>query len=294
MPPLADAEARGGGGYCTISEFRSGALPPRAVRTVETLSATFGPILAGVLGDFGAAHQFERRLAIPAAGVETRVIERRPARVAHRIGHPQRRLGCRGGGEFDPDFELARRFLRLVVFQPRDFAVEFALLALGIADRAVGGRDFLTNRCKSGAPFGDRTRLALVANSGRRGFRKTFGEFAPRSGGIDRALQIDALIFQCLDALVEFGQIDRRRGARRIGVDRADGELGARLALDPQRGRIQRQRKILQNGRIVAGGKIERDDAGDAGAIGIDSDGIDRRSGIQIRRPDGPRQTPQP
>ena len=33
--------ARGGGGYCTISEFRSGALPPRAVRTVETLSATF-------------------------------------------------------------------------------------------------------------------------------------------------------------------------------------------------------------------------------------------------------------
>ena len=40
-PPLADAGARGGGGgYCTISEFRSGALPPRAVRTVETLSAT--------------------------------------------------------------------------------------------------------------------------------------------------------------------------------------------------------------------------------------------------------------
>src|SRR5439155_23648702 len=37
---LTEAAARGGGGYCTISEFKSGAWPPRAVRTVETASAT--------------------------------------------------------------------------------------------------------------------------------------------------------------------------------------------------------------------------------------------------------------
>ena len=51
------------------------------------------PVLAGGLGNLGAAHQFERRLAVLGAGVETGVVERRPARVAHRIGHPQRRLG---------------------------------------------------------------------------------------------------------------------------------------------------------------------------------------------------------
>jgi hypothetical protein len=56
------------------------------------------------------------------------------------------------------------------------------------------------------------------------------------------------------DALVEFGQVGRRRRARRLCVDRADRELHARLPLDTQRGRIERQGKILQNGRIVAGG----------------------------------------
>ena len=145
--------------------------------------------------------------------------------------------------------------------------------------------DFLGDRGKGRAPFGDRTRLALVAESGRRGFGKALGEFAPRGGGIDRALQIGALVLQRLDALVEFGQIDRRRRARRPGIDRADGEFCARLALDPQRGRIERQRKILENSGIVAGRKIERDDARDAGAIGIDGDGIDRRGGVEIGRP---------
>ncbi len=283
--PLTDATGRGSCGYCTISEFRSGALPPRAVRTVETRERDIRPVLAGVLRDLGAAHQFERGLAVFRAGVEAGVVERRPARVAHRIGHPQRRLGRGGRREFDPDFQLARRLLRPVLFEPRDFAVEFALLALGVADRGVGAGDFLADRGKGRAPFGDRPRLALVADSGRRRLRKSLGEFAPRGGRIDRALQVGALVLQRLDALVEFGQIDRRRRARRFGVDRADGELGARLALDPQRGRIERQRKILEHGRIVAGGKIERDDARDAGAVGIDGDGIDRRTGVDIGRP---------
>ena len=243
------------------------------------------PVLAGVLRDFGAAHQFERGLAVLGAGVETGVVERRPARVAHRIGHAQRRFGRGGGREFDPDFQPARRLLRPVLFETRDFAVEFALLALGIADGGVGAGDFLADRGKGRAPFGDRPRLALVADSGRRRIRKSLGEFAPRGRRIDRALQIGALVLQRLDALVEFGQVDRRRRARRFCVDRADREFRARLALDPQRGRIQRQRKILENGRILAGRQIERDDPRDAGAIGIDGDGIDRRTGGHVRRP---------
>ena len=116
---------------------------------------------------------------------------------------------------------------------------------------ATSSRD----RGKGRAPFGDRPRLALLADSGRRRFGKALGEFAPRGGGIDRALQIGALVLQRLDALVEFGQIDRRRRARRPCVDRADGEFRARLALDPQRGRIERQRKILENGELSPAGR---------------------------------------
>ena len=85
--------------------------------------------------------------------------------------------------------------------------------------------------------------------------------------------------------LSSLGQIDRRRRARRLGVDGADGELCPRLALDPQRGRIQRQREIFRHQGVVAGRKVERDHARDAGAIGIDGDGIDGRGGLDIGRP---------
>jgi hypothetical protein len=181
------------------------------------------PIFAGVLRDFGTAHQFERGLAIFRAGVEACVVERHPACVAHGIGHPQRRLGRSGRCEFDLDFQLARRLLRPVLFETRDFAIEFALLAFGVADGGVGAGDFLADRGKGRAPFGDRPRLALVADPYRSNIRKSLGEFTPGGGGIDCALQIDALVLQRLDALVEFGQIDWRGGARRFCVDRADG-----------------------------------------------------------------------
>ena len=83
--------------------------------------------------------------------------------------------------------------MRPVLFQTRDFAVEFALLALGVADGSVSTGDFLADRGKGRAPFGNRPRLAFVADPGGRSIRKTLGEFAPRGSGIDRALQIDAL-----------------------------------------------------------------------------------------------------
>ena len=78
--------------------------------------------------------------------------------------------------------------MRPVLFKTRDFAVEFALLAFGIADGGVGAGDFLADRGKGRAPFGDRPRLTLLAYPGRSGIRKTLGEFAPRGRRIDRAL----------------------------------------------------------------------------------------------------------
>ena len=125
--------------------------------------------------------------------------------------------------------------MRPVLFETRDFAVEFALLAFGIADGRVGAGDFLADRGKGRAPFGNRPRFTLVADSGRRRLRKSLGEFAPGGRRIDRALQIDPLVLQRLDALVELGQVDRRRRARRVCVDRTDREFCTRLALDPER-----------------------------------------------------------
>ena len=193
------------------------------------------PVLARALRDLGTTHQFERRLALLAAGVEPRIVERRPARIAHGIGHPQCRPGRRGGGEIDADLDLVRRLARPVLLEPRDLTVDVALNALGVADRRVGGRDFLGDGREGGAPFGDRTRFPLVAEAGGRGVREALGEGTPRVGRGDRALQVGAFVLERLDAPVEFGQVDRRRRVRQPRVDGADGEFGAGLTLDPQR-----------------------------------------------------------
>src|SRR5205807_7542123 len=117
-------------------------------------------------------------------------------------------------------------------------------------------------------------RLALLAKAGGRGFGKALREFAPRGRPVDRALQVGTLVLQRLDALVKFGEIDRRRRTRRPCIDGADGELGARLTLDAEGGWVERERKILGDQRAVAGGEVERDHAGNGGAIGIDRDGV--------------------
>ena len=70
--PRASRPAAAACGYCTISEPSPGALPPRAGRTVETPSATFDQSSPVDLRDFGAAHQFERRLAVLCAAVSRR------------------------------------------------------------------------------------------------------------------------------------------------------------------------------------------------------------------------------
>jgi hypothetical protein len=114
------------------------------------------------------------------------------------------------------------------------------LLAFRITDSSVCGRDFLRDRSKGRAPFGDRPRLTLVTYSRRRRLGKALGEFATRGGCGNRTPDIGALVLERFDALVEIGQIDRRRGTGRPGVNRANGQLCARVTLYPQRGCIQR------------------------------------------------------
>jgi hypothetical protein len=98
-------------------------------------------------------------------------------------------------------------------------------------------------------------------------------------------LQIGALVLERFDALVEFGQVDRRRRTRRPRIDRADGQLGTRLAFNAEGRRIERERKILGDQRAVAGSKVQCNDAGDGGAIGVDGDSIDGRFGVDIGGP---------
>ncbi|MGY3076092.1 hypothetical protein ACVWZZ_002463 [Bradyrhizobium sp. LM6.10] len=188
-------------------------------------------------------------------------------------------------GDVNAHLELARRFGRALGFELRDLAIDLALFPRGISDRGVGGRDLLTDRAKRRPPFGDRARFALFTEPGGGRFGKPLREFAPRNRRIDCSLQIGALVLERFDALVEFGQVDRRRRTRRPRIDRADGEFCARLAFDAEGGRIERERKIPGDQRAVAGGNVQRDDTGDGGAIGIDGDGVDRRCGVDVCGP---------
>ena len=101
------------------------------------------PVFAGGLHDLGAADELERRLAVLAAGFEPRVIDRRPARAAHRIGDAKQRRRGGVGVEIDADLELLRRRGVALGLEPRDLAVDVALLDLGVADHVVGGGDLL-------------------------------------------------------------------------------------------------------------------------------------------------------
>ena len=242
------------------------------------------PVLSGRLRDLGAANELERRLAVFRAGVEPGIVKRRPARIAHRVGDAQRRVGSRIGCEVHPHREFGRRLGSTIGFKPRDLAIDVALLALRIADRAVGAGDLVGDRGKRGAPFTQGPRLTLLAETSRRAFGEALGEFAPRLRRSNRAVEIGVLVLERLDALVQLGQVGRRHRPLRARVDRTDRQPRASLALDPQRGRIERQREILRHKRVVAGGKIERDDAGDGRSIGIDGDGVDRGSAVDIGR----------
>ena len=76
----------------------------------------------------------------------------------------------------------------------------------------------------------------------------------------------------------------RRRRARRLCVDRTDGEFCASVAFDSKLACIERQRKVFCDKRVVASRQIECDQACDVGAVGIDGDGIHYRCHVHISR----------
>ena len=105
---------------------RSGAAAPArcrpcAVRTVDTASATSvqsSPVFCTISARRTSSSAGLRSLR---AGIEPRVVERRPARAAHRIGDAQlRRRPALGRIQVDPDFQLARRIGAALGLQPRE------------------------------------------------------------------------------------------------------------------------------------------------------------------------------
>ena len=146
--------------------------------------------------------------------------------------------------------------MRAVRFEPRDLAVDFALLALGVADGGIGAGDFLGDRGKGGAPFGDRPRLALFADARPATPRQS----ARRICGA----RVAALIAPCRLARSSFSASMRLSSSGRLTGGAGRGGLvsiapivsfAPRLALDPQRGRIQRQRKILATSVLSPAGR---------------------------------------
>ena len=72
---------------------------------------------------------------------------------------------------------------------------------------------------------------------------EALGEFLARGFGGDLVVDRGALVLQGLPALLKFRRGRRTLGARRTRIDRPDGDARGRLALDPQRRRIETGRK---------------------------------------------------
>ena len=237
-----------------------------------------GPVLAGGLHDLGAANQFERRLSVLAAGVEPRVIDRRPARAAHRIGDAQHRRRRSIGVQVDADFELLGRRGVALGLKPGDLAVEVALLDLGVTDRVVGGGDLLGDGRERGAPFAERPGLALLAKARGRRFGETLGELAARRRGRDLAIERRAL--------------SRSASMRRSICGRLAGGAGngGRASTAPITRRAPPSPSTRSDdGSSVSGkswassvespaGRSSADQAGHRCAVRIDGDGVDLRT----------------
>ena len=135
------------------------------------------PVLAGLLHDLGAADEFERGLALARAGIEPRIVERRPARAAHRVADAEGRRANRRSAARSMRTSILRGGLALQrALDPRDLAIDLALLQLALADRAVGGARSRPRRRRSRAPFGERPRLAFLAEAERRSRGEALGE----------------------------------------------------------------------------------------------------------------------
>jgi len=241
------------------------------------------PILTGVLHDLGAADEFEGRLAVARTGIEPRVVDRRPSRPAHGIGDTQRR--CRRGirRKVDPYLHLARRIGIALGLQPGHFAIDLALAQARLADRAIRNGDLLGHRGEGRPPFRKRPRLTLFAERDRRSFREPQGEFLSRRCGLDLVVETAALVAERFHAVFELRVERRPFRPRRPRIDPADDEPRLRVAFDPQRRRVEPRREVAGAQHTVALRQVDPDHPRDGGAVGIDDDGIDRRSHIGLR-----------
>ena len=279
------ASGRGGCGYCTISEFNSGALPPRAVRTVETASATFdqsSPVVCVISARRTSSSAGLRSFARCRAG------HRRAAPSAHRA--PRR----------SPAASLWWRRPR------RDRSGPRACSAAWPRGRIPAARS--RGRCRAACARRRGSRYRRMATSSATAAKaarhSAIGRASPlspipageasakRSANLRRA--VAASIAPCRSARSSFSASMRLSssgrltgGAARGGlrVDGADGELAPASPSTRSEDGSSVSGKSFATSGVVAGGKVERDDARDAGAIGIDGDGIDGRGGIDIGRP---------
>ena len=242
------------------------------------------PIFTGLLNDLGAPGKLERRLAVARAAVEPGIVKRHPARTAHRVAHPQQR-GCGTvGRKVEPHLHLARRVGLQLGRKPRELAIDLALLELGVADRRVGRGDLFGNRRKRGAPFGERTRLALVARSKRRMLGEALGKLLAHGLGGNPIVEHRAFVTQGFDPFFDFGRRHRPFGTRRTGIDRPDDEPRRAFALDAQRGRVQSGREVARDERRVAGGQFDTDQTRNRRAVRIDRDHVGRRADLEFGR----------
>ncbi len=242
------------------------------------------PVLAGLLHDLGAAHEFERGLALARAGIEPRIVERRPARAAHRVADAEGRARLRIGCEVDAHLHLARRIGLQRLADPRQLLVDRTLLQLERADRVVGRADFFRDRAERRAPIRDRTRLAFFAEAERRLRGKALGEFLARGLGGDLVFDRCALVFQRLPALLKLRRGRRPLGARGACIDRADRDARRRLAFDAQRCGIEARWKVARDQRGVALREIDSDEPCHGRAVGIDRHGVERGTHIELGR----------
>ena len=177
---------------------------------------------------------------------------------------------------------LLRRRGVALGFEPRDLAVDVALLDLGVADRVVGGGDLLGDGGEGGAPFGERTRLALLAEAGGRRLGKALGELAARGRSRDRAVERGALVAQRLDPPVDLRQVRRRRRPRR----RASTAPMTRRAPPSPSTRSDDGSSVSGKSRSSSvespAGRSSRIGADHRRAVRIDGDGVDLGAGFDL------------
>ena len=113
--------------------------------------------------------------------VEPRVVERRPARAAHRVADAERR--ARRPRSPQDRCALPSCAADWPAARPRRCAISRSIsrcFSRERADRLVGRRDLVGNRAECRAPLGQRARLAFLAEAERRLRGKAFGELLAR------------------------------------------------------------------------------------------------------------------